>query len=171
MIIDQFRPYFCYSKLNFLKTFQPYPEDPVNFQPLTSADVRKLKSEKKQKLQQQKNKMSESRKHLSAYRVLQKNLVYVVGLSQKMADAETLKKTEYFGRFGKIMKVAVGAPQHQTLACTAYVTYHRVEDALKAIQAVNNAVVDGRMIKASLGTTKYCSNFLKGQPCHKQVRT
>lgn len=35
-------------------------------------------------------------------------------------------------------------------------------------QTVNNLVVDGRLIKASLGTTKYCSNFLKGQACHKQ---
>jgi hypothetical protein len=29
---------------------------------------------------------------VSAYRVLQKNLVYVIGLSQRMADAELLKK-------------------------------------------------------------------------------
>uniref|UniRef100_A0A915DJB2 CCR4-NOT transcription complex subunit 4 n=1 Tax=Ditylenchus dipsaci TaxID=166011 RepID=A0A915DJB2_9BILA len=122
---------------------QPYPEDPVNFQPLSCEEIQKIKSEKKQKLQQQKTKLSECRKHLSAYRVLQKNLVYVVGLSQRMADADLLKKTEFFGKFGKIMKIA-------------------------AIQAVNNLVVDGRLVKASLGTTKYCSNFLKGQSCHKQ---
>jgi CCR4-NOT transcription complex subunit 4 len=47
------------------------------------------------------------------------------------------------------------------------VTYTKTDDALRAIQAVNNLVVDGRLIKASLGTTKYCSNFLKGQSCHK----
>ncbi|CAK5085495.1 unnamed protein product [Meloidogyne enterolobii] len=28
-------------------------------------------------------------------------------------------------------------------------------------------VVEGRLLKASLGTTKYCSSFLKGQTCYK----
>ena len=71
---------------------QSYPEDPVNFQPLSSAELQKIKTEKKQKVQQQKNKLIESRKHLSEFRVLQKNLVYAVGLSQRMADPELLKK-------------------------------------------------------------------------------
>jgi predicted peptidase len=70
--------------------------------------IQKIKIEKKQKQQQQKNKLSESRKHLSAYRVLQRNLVYVIGLSQRMADADLLKKPEFFGKFGKVLKIAVG---------------------------------------------------------------
>lgn len=153
---------------------QPYPEDPVNFQPLSTAEVQKIKIDKRQKQLQQKNKLSECRKHLSAYRVLQKNLVYVIGLSQRMADAELLKKPDFFGKFGKILKIAVGAANNininntQPPSFTAYVTYVKTDDALRAIQAVNNLVVDGRLIKASLGTTKYCSNFLKGQNCHKQ---
>ncbi|XP_022258304.1 CCR4-NOT transcription complex subunit 4-like [Limulus polyphemus] len=52
-------------------------------------------------------------------------------------------------------------------SASAYVTYYRAEDALKAIQAVNNIHVDGRTLKASLGTTKYCSHFLKNQQCPK----
>ena len=54
-------------------------------------------------------------------------------------------------------------------SASAYVTYHRPEDALRAIQAVNNVFVDGRTLKASLGTTKYCSHFLKGAQCPKPV--
>ena len=150
---------------------QSYPEDPVNFQPFSSAELQKIKSEKKQKIQQQKNKVVESRKHLSEFRVLQKNLVYAVGLSQRMADPELLKKPEFFGKFGRIIKVAVGTAQAINNSTppthTSYVTYARSEDALRAIQAVNNMVVDGRLLKASLGTTKYCSNFLKGQACYK----
>ena len=46
-------------------------------------------------------------------------------------------------------------------------TYIRGEDALRAIQSVNNIVVDGRTLRASLGTTKYCSHFMKNQPCPK----
>lgn len=39
--------------------------------------------------------------------MVQKNLVFVVGLSKKLADPETLKKQEYFGKFGKIHKVVI----------------------------------------------------------------
>jgi CCR4-NOT transcription complex subunit 4 len=52
-------------------------------------------------------------------------------------------------------------------SASAYVTYHKADDALRAIQAVNNISVDGRTIKTSLGTTKYCSHFMKNQPCPK----
>ncbi|CAJ0574815.1 unnamed protein product, partial [Mesorhabditis spiculigera] len=151
---------------------QPYPEDPVNFKPLTSADLKKIRSEKKMKAQAERQRVSEGRKHLSNYRVLQKNLLYVVGLSPRVADPEILKKSEYFGRFGKIIKVVVGttttAPPNLNSSHTAYVTYAKVEEALRAIQSVNNAALDGRLVRASLGTTKYCSSFLRGQLCYKQ---
>lgn len=72
----------------------------------------------------------------------------------------------------------VGSASH-----TAYVTYMRVEEALRAVQVlistlllrispvqgVQNALVDGRVVKASLGTTKYCSSFLRSQSCYKPV--
>lgn len=148
----------------------PYPEDPVNFQPLTSLEIQQLRTERKQK--EKKRNVSESRKHLSAYRVLQRNLVYVLGLSSRIADPELLKSPLYFGKYGKVMKVAVGTlPSSQGHAPinTAYVTFSRVEDALKTILETNSLVFDGRMIKTSLGTTKYCSNFLRGMTCHKQV--
>ena len=54
-------------------------------------------------------------------------------------------------------------------SASAYITYLRSEDALRAIQAVNNIHVDGRTLKASLGTTKYCSHFLRGTQCPKPV--
>lgn len=41
------------------------------------------------------------------------------------------------------------------------------DDALRAIQSVTNITIDGRLIKSSLGTTKYCSHFLKNQTCPK----
>ncbi|KAL5479386.1 hypothetical protein EMCRGX_G022906 [Ephydatia muelleri] len=44
---------------------------------------------------------------LVIHRVVQKNLVFVIGLSQRLADAETLKKPEYIGKYGKIYKVVI----------------------------------------------------------------
>lgn len=41
------------------------------------------------------------------FRVVQKNLVFVVGLSQRLAEPDVLKKHEYFGKFGKIHKVVI----------------------------------------------------------------
>lgn len=46
-------------------------------------------------------------------------------------------------------------------------TYVKSDDALRAIQSVNNITIDGRLIKSSLGTTKYCSHFMKNQSCPK----
>jgi CCR4-NOT transcription complex subunit 4 len=104
-------------------------------------------------------------------RVLQKNLVFVVGLPNRISEAETLKKHEYFGKFGKILKVVINQSTSyigtQGPSASAYVTYSRCEDALRAILAVNNVIIDNRVLKASLGTTKYCSNFMKNQPCPK----
>ncbi|KAJ1352291.1 hypothetical protein KIN20_008592 [Parelaphostrongylus tenuis] len=151
---------------------QPYPEDPVTFKPLSCADVQRIKDEKRLKQQAERLRISESRSHLANYRVLQKNLVYVVGISPRVADPDTLRKQEYFGRFGKILKVVVGTiptanNPHAQPTHTAYVTFSKVEEALKAIQAVSNAQLDGRIVKASLGTTKYCSSFLRSQKCFK----
>ena len=45
--------------------------------------------------------------HTHTHRVIQKNLVFVVGLSPRLADQETLRKNEYFGKYGRIFKVVI----------------------------------------------------------------
>ena len=40
-------------------------------------------------------------------RVVQRNLVFVIGLSPRLADPEVLKRNEYFGKYGKIYKVVI----------------------------------------------------------------
>ncbi|RZC36795.1 hypothetical protein BDFB_002531 [Asbolus verrucosus] len=148
-----------------------YSEDPADFTPLSQEQVAKLKAEKRQRDQQRKAKLSESRKHLASVRVVQRNLVFVVGLPMRLADPEVLKRHEYFGKFGKIHKVVINQSTSyagsQGPSASAYVTYMKSDDALRAIQSVNNVTIDGRLIKSSLGTTKYCSHFMKNQPCPK----
>ncbi|XP_045466402.1 uncharacterized protein LOC123675156 isoform X2 [Harmonia axyridis] len=148
-----------------------YSEDPADFIPLSKEQVAKLKAEKRHRDQQRKAKLSENRKHLASVRVVQRNLVFVVGLPVRLADPELLKKHEYFGKFGKIHKVVINQSTSyagsQGPSASAYVTYMKSDDALRAIQSVNNIMIDGRMLKSSLGTTKYCSHFMKNQPCPK----
>lgn len=148
-----------------------YSENPADFIPLSQEQVAKLKAEKRQRDQQRKAKLSESRKHLASVRVVQRNLVFVVGLPMRLADPEVLKRHEYFGKFGKIHKVVINQSTSyagsQGPSASAYVTYVKSDDALRAIQSVNNITIDGRLIKSSLGTTKYCSHFMKNQACPK----
>uniref|UniRef100_A0A6P4EHB9 CCR4-NOT transcription complex subunit 4 n=1 Tax=Drosophila rhopaloa TaxID=1041015 RepID=A0A6P4EHB9_DRORH len=148
-----------------------YPENPADFKPLTQEEMIAFKSQKRQRDQQRKQKITENRKHLANVRVVQKNLVFVVGLPPRLADADILKKHEYFGKYGKIHKVVINPSTTyagvQGPSASAYVTYVNNSDALRAIQSVNNIMIDGRLIKTSLGTTKYCSHFMKNQQCPK----
>eukprot|EP00795_Rhopilema_esculentum_P012807 gene12807-3546_t len=106
---------------------------------------------------------------LSKDEVIQKNLLFVVGLSQRLADIELLKKHEYFGKYGKIMKVIINPSTNyagpQGPSASAYITYSKEEENLKAILAVNNIQQDGRTLRVSLGTTKYCTHFLRNMQC------
>ncbi|KMY89520.1 uncharacterized protein LOC6731811 isoform X2 [Drosophila simulans] len=148
-----------------------YPENPADFKPLSQEEMIAFKSQKRQRDQQRKQKITENRKHLANVRVVQKNLVFVVGLPPRLADADILKKHEYFGKYGKIHKVVINPSTTyagvQGPSASAYVTYVNNSDALRAIQSVNNIMIDGRLIKTSLGTTKYCSHFMKNQQCPK----
>lgn len=118
---------------------------------------------------------------LATLRVVQKNLLFVVGMSNRLANDEWRKE---FAKFGKIIKMVINGT-------SAYVTYTRAEDAVAAIKVLNEAnnaiklagssasltmrTTGGVLLnsalsslRASLGTTKYCTHWLKGQACPKQ---
>ena len=67
-----------------------YPENPANFKPLTREELARLKAQKKQRDQKRKQKVMENRKHLANVRVVQRNLVFVVGLPMRLADPEVI---------------------------------------------------------------------------------
>jgi CCR4-NOT transcription complex subunit 4 len=46
-----------------------------------------------------------------------------------------------------------------------YVTFVRKEDAQKCITAVNGSQNGDRVLRAQLGTTKYCSAYLRNETC------
>ncbi|EGC32793.1 hypothetical protein DICPUDRAFT_37779 [Dictyostelium purpureum] len=111
-------------------------------------------------------------KPLNTVRVIQRNLVYVTNLALSIAKPELLKKNEYFGQYGKILKIVINKNNIYNVnsphgACvSAYITYQRKEDALVAIQTIDGATIEGRVLRASFGTTKYCSYFLRKLPCN-----
>eukprot|EP00762_Andalucia_godoyi_P006083 ANDGO_00369.mRNA.1 General negative regulator of transcription subunit 4 len=110
-----------------------------------------------------------SRRDLANVRVIQRNLVYVVGLPPSLAREDLLRSPEYFSQYGKILKLVVNKPHSQqnprSSSFSAYVTFAEPIAARAAIENVDGVVVDDRTIKASFGTTKYCSYFLRGIQC------
>ena len=69
--------------------------------------VNGINMEKKMKTQKAKSKSSDGRKQLSSVRVLQRYLVYIVGLPLNLADEDLLQRREYFSQYGKVLKVSM----------------------------------------------------------------
>ncbi|KAL8136650.1 hypothetical protein V2J09_002651 [Rumex salicifolius] len=72
-------------------------------------------SMEKKKSQKAKTKISEGRKQLSSVRVIQRNLVYIVGLPLNLADEDLLQHKEYFGQYGKVLKVSISRTSAGTI--------------------------------------------------------
>lgn len=116
-----------------------------------------------------------SRKNLAGVRVVQKNLVYVIGLNPTIRDEnqllQTLRGRDYFGQYGDIDKIVVskakpGGNPHQGIG--VYVTFSRKADAATCIAAVDGSVNGDRVLRAQYGTTKYCSSFLRNEQCNNR---
>ncbi|KAH1216742.1 CCR4-NOT transcription complex subunit 4 [Glycine max] len=135
--------------------------------------VAEMNSQHKKKMQKLnlKPKSVDGRKHLSDVRVIQRNLVYIIGLPLNLADEELLQRREYFGRYGKVMKVSIsrtanGIIQHSAnSSCCVYITYSKESEAVQCIQSVHCFVLEGRPLRACFGTTKYCHAWLRNVPC------
>ncbi|KAJ2234510.1 transcriptional repressor general negative regulator of transcription subunit 4 [Coemansia sp. RSA 1722] len=146
-----------------------YSEQTPKWKPISPAQVAKLKNDKKAKEREKREIESNSRRHLANVRVVQKNLVYVIGLPSNLSTEETLRSHDYFGQFGRINKIVVnrrqagGSSHHPTVG--VYVTYATKEEATRAINAVDGSMLEGRVLRATFGTTKYCSYYLRNIPC------
>lgn len=138
-----------------------------------AANCRRLVAEmnSKKKIQKLKPKSSDGRKHLTDVRVIQRNLVYIIGLPLHLADEDLLQRREYFGRYGKVLKVSIsrtatGVIQHSANnICCVYITYSKESEAVRCIQSVHFFVLEGRSLRACFGTTKYCHAWLRNVPC------
>ncbi|XP_020226442.1 uncharacterized protein LOC109808041 isoform X2 [Cajanus cajan] len=135
--------------------------------------VAEMNSQHKKKMQKLnlKPKSLDGRKHLCDVRVIQRNLVYIIGLPLNLADEELLQRRDYFGRYGKVLKVSIsrtanGIIQHSANnSCCVYITYSKESEAVRCIQSVHCFVLEGRPLRACFGTTKYCHAWLRNVPC------
>ena len=118
------------------------------------------------------NEMKEMVSKLIESRIIQKNLVYIIGLSSELIKIESkLKSFEYFGQYGKINKLVINknkiynsnGPNGPSYTC--FITYSTEAESSLAILSLDKSIIDNHEIKANYGTTKYCLNFLKNSEC------
>ena len=93
---------------------------------------------------EQKQTEANSRKHLAGTRVVQKNLVYVIGLQQQTNEEEFLKllrSPQYFGQYGNMQKIVVSKPKpgSSDKSVGVYITFERKKDAETCIACVDGS--------------------------------
>ncbi|KAL2354829.1 hypothetical protein BJ546DRAFT_843091 [Cryomyces antarcticus] len=138
------------------------------------AQQAKKKAAARQKEAQKREADNLSRKHLAGLRVVQKNLVYITGLSPTIQQdklLETLRGDQYFGQYGKIVKIVVSKAKDSTVpqqSVGVYVTFARKQDAASCIAAVDGTQNSDRTLRAQYGTTKYCSAYLRNETCNNR---
>ncbi|MCJ1282314.1 transcriptional repressor general negative regulator of transcription subunit 4 [Xylographa opegraphella] len=146
---------------------------PEEFKADVALQARK-KAAARQKEAERRQAESSSRKNLAGLRVVQKNLVYVVGLNPRIREEDllqTLRGDQYFGQYGKIIKIVVskakeGSGGSQSIG--VYVTFARKQDAASCIAAVDGSQNGDRVLRAQYGTTKYCSAYLRNEVCNNK---
>lgn len=112
---------------------------------------------------------------LKDVRVVRRDLCYVVGMPlETVSDEGKLKSFEFFGKYGRVVNIIVNRNPNfkspdKRKSCAVYVTYSNRDEAKAAIMDLDDALYESRRLRASYGTTKYCSSFLKG--CRCQNRT
>lgn len=164
---------FCYNKIKNDQNTCPYCRLPYKEENIILNAVPDEGSKKDQRRKKKNNNTTSSNSSidsdLSNVRVKQRNLVYVTNIGLDMAKEEVLMKHELFGRFGDIKKIVVNngkiykGPDGPSVS--AYITYKNKGDAMKAIEEMDSYNLNGRMLHASFGTTKYCTFFLRGVKC------
>ncbi|KAM0275125.1 hypothetical protein ACHAQH_007529 [Verticillium albo-atrum] len=161
---------------------RPYDEKTIEWKVVTPEEVAEFsanirKNQKKRALDQRQKEVQkreaekENRKNLVGVRVVQKNLVYVTGLTPTVREDEllkTLRKPDFFGQYGNIQKISISnrkSSDGHNQSLGIYVTFEKKEDAQRCIQAVNGSQNGDRVLRAQLGTTKYCSAWLRHEQC------
>ena len=105
---------------------------------------------------------------MSQLRIIKKNLIHIHGIPKSIAIINLLKTEPYLGQYGKIirfiMKYKVNQENNKKFY-SAYITYSNELEAALAILYIDSLLIEGKIIRAFFGTTKYCNYFLNNTKC------
>ncbi|XP_020705804.1 uncharacterized protein LOC110116538 isoform X1 [Dendrobium catenatum] len=149
---------------------KPYDKEKILKRTISKERLEMVNANKKHKLQKNKQRLTNLGIDLNSIRVIRRNIVYIAGIPKSLSDEKTLRKKEYLGQYGKIVKIFFAQTDtsrqyYSSDSCIVYVTFSTEEEALSCIQVVNGYILDGRLLKASFGTTRYCYSWLNNIPC------
>jgi len=93
-----------------------------------------------------------AREALRDARVIQRSLVYVTGLAPLFAKTEVLSRKDFFGQYGKVIKVVVNrtnlaASGGRPPSASAYITFDQEDNAATAVRSVSGHKLEGRVLK------------------------
>lgn len=104
-------------------------------------------------------------------RILQRNIVYVIGIPEKIANNVMIGSQDYFGQYGDIIRIVINTKPHFTEKkrdkfYSCYITYTSPESACLAIIATfMNPLSHLSSLQTSYATVKFCMFFAKSKVC------
>ena len=108
---------------------------------------------------------------LSKQRIIQKNLVHFQGFPDSIYEKDLLITPEYFGQYGRILKIMLASKEDKQLEKklnSAYITFETKEQAAYCILSVDLIKIQNHTVRAFFGTTKYCHHFLNNSHCYNE---
>ena len=110
----------------------------------------------------------EERESLKKLRIIQQNLIHVQGLPRSLNSEKLLESQKYFDQYGTIKNIILCKkinPENNKEVYSVYITYENEIQAAIAISCVDSLLIEGKIIRAFFGTTKYCNYFLNNKVC------
>ena len=101
-------------------------------------------------------------------RIIKKNLIHAHSFPKSLSKLEILKSYEYFGQYGTILNsILIKKVNSNTNKSTfsVYITFSDEKEAAIAILCVDSLIIEGKIVRAFYGTTKYCKYFLNNVAC------
>ena len=110
---------------------------------------------------------------LSKQRIIQRNLVHFQGFPDCIYNKDILLSKEYFGQYGKILKIVLVSKEdkiQKRKTNSAYLTFENPEQAAYCILSVDSIKINNQLVRAFFGTTKYCTHFLNNFKCFNEEK-
>ena len=110
---------------------------------------------------------------LSKQRIIQKNLVHFQGFPDSLYNEILLLSPEYLGQYGNIRKIVLVSKDDKVShkkVNSAYITFETNEQAAYCILCLDSMKINGQLVRAFFGTTKYCYHFLSNYHCFNKEK-
>jgi hypothetical protein len=108
---------------------------------------------------------------LSKQRIIQKNLVHLLGFPDSMYNENLLLSPEYLGQYGSITKISLVSKEDKGTnqkINSAYITFETSLQAAYCILTIDSIKLNNQTVRAFFGTTKYCIHFINNYRCFNQ---